>query len=912
MQQSRAIQDNDDFKQSNQLEPGLLEDLLLVKVPGEKQCGPTDGMALKSNLEKDECHQLPEVLPVFHIDEPMHKAQTAKIEAQSEVKRKRLERMQVEFEKLDKTSNGKITVQDLAMMVQSQQRKGKRQLKKRDLAELIQDLDEAVGHFRDNDRDGPQGITFPVFVDLMTATDLETKVSAALWQEIHELKDIIFEEETAILVADAVHVKKSQIDESFHHSKFENALNAIVSFLIVVNTVTVGLSCDYPEHSNVFWNLEYVFTCVFTFEMLFKIFTLGPTRHFLEKHWHWNQCDALIVLLAWIDIILKWTLEDTDLSNVTVLRVIRLGRLSRTIRLVPLLKELYLMIEGLVQAVRTLLSAMVLLAVIIYIVSILLTIVVGTKGGKGDALPYRDQLFSTVPRSMWTVFRCVSGMGCDNYDESALTHQLTEIYGPGFTIIFCFIFVVINFGLFNLVMALIVEYSVQNAKFLDRKVAAARHKERMHIASKLRELVRQFCTIENVTTNLAQSQKPGLRQHIKDFRDFLFPQAIDNVEAALGDVRDVAIEVTREQYEKLMQNPEVNRLMDDLQLPEGDRLELFDAFDADADGTLTNAELTKGILKARGHDSTRADCAAAHSSIRNITKSLKNFECSAMDQEDHIQLRLKRLEMKVDKLTQPFQEIEELLNRRLALARQNSAFAGLSADTGDAVSIMTESREPVVEDVPSHDVAHAVATGFFNVADFLTNAALSVTAVADEPAHEGYPSNHDTCNGRPDDTAMDVSCVPVQSNDRDSMTMPSCLPGPQQDVLDGSKFHLTPKAEGAVTIAATSEKIVEVVPKLHEKVPQQNRSDQKPFDTAAHGQDNSMSCFRQSHGKARRVSCMGLVDEVCPDSEVRGRSADNFAGPVAGPDLVRPVPALSSHNGFLSSRQQHSPQDVPH
>ena len=48
-----------------------------------------------------------------------------------------------------------------------------------------------------------------------------------------------------------------------------------------------------------------------------------------------------------------------------------------------------------------------------------------------------------------------------------------------------------------------------------------------------------------------------------------------------------------------MQDRQVQRLMDDLDLPK-DRANLFEALDADSSGALHLAELAQGLLKVRG------------------------------------------------------------------------------------------------------------------------------------------------------------------------------------------------------------------------------------------------------------------------------------------------------------------------
>merc|ERR1711871_1651624 len=129
----------------------------------------------------------------------------------------------------------------------------------------------------------------------------------------------------------------------------------------------------------------------------------------------------------------------------------------------------------------------------VYLIAVLLTQTIGKQPPPDDGeeeLPFRVELFGTVPHSMWTVFRCLTG-DCVDLDGGPLLLSLSEAYGSGFVLAYSVIFLLITFGLFNLIMALFVENTLQNAKTYDQKVAAARHKERVRIARKLKDLVRK-------------------------------------------------------------------------------------------------------------------------------------------------------------------------------------------------------------------------------------------------------------------------------------------------------------------------------------------------------------------------------------------------------------------------------------
>merc|ERR1719258_119804 len=93
----------------------------------------------------------------------------------------------------------------------------------------------------------------------------------------------------------------------------------------------------------------------------------------------WNVFDAIILLTAlgsWVTLVVA---PDLDASPLTILRTIRLTRLSRLIRIFRLkaMRELNIMVRGLLAGFKTLFWAIVLLFTMVYIVSVFLVVTIG-------------------------------------------------------------------------------------------------------------------------------------------------------------------------------------------------------------------------------------------------------------------------------------------------------------------------------------------------------------------------------------------------------------------------------------------------------------------------------------------------------------------------------------------------------
>merc|ERR1719377_103357 len=104
---------------------------------------------------------------------------------------------------------------------------------------------------------------------------------------------------------------------------------------------------------------------------------------------------------------------DTDtLDVISAMRVARLLRLARIFRLLRFFKELWLLVAGVINSIRTLAWAWLLIVLIIYIFGILSTQTLGQQYGcqydsdsETQCDPEMDNYFGSVPKSMFTFFQ---------------------------------------------------------------------------------------------------------------------------------------------------------------------------------------------------------------------------------------------------------------------------------------------------------------------------------------------------------------------------------------------------------------------------------------------------------------------------------------------------------------------------
>merc|ERR1719217_1448433 len=96
----------------------------------------------------------------------------------------------------------------------------------------------------------------------------------------------------------------------------------------------------------------------------------------------------------------------------------------------------------------TLVWSIVLFILIVYVVALLFREFFGRQSGKDYTNIY--PFFQTVPRSMFTVFRCSFG-DCSTIGGTPIFEFVTEEYGGLYGFCYCLFIFVMTIGLFNVI-----------------------------------------------------------------------------------------------------------------------------------------------------------------------------------------------------------------------------------------------------------------------------------------------------------------------------------------------------------------------------------------------------------------------------------------------------------------------------
>jgi len=293
----------------------------------------------------------------------------------------------------------------------------------------------------------------------------------------------------------------------------------------------------------------------------------------------------------------------------SLFRVFRLVRLTKLLRIcrMAFISDLVLMINGAMGGLRTLFWSLFLISLPLYVVALVLRETLGEEAAVGSSESSGAQMFSTLGKAFFNVFRCVVAGDCTGDGGRPIFVLVSEKYGWRYGVIYGMTVFLMTFGLFNVIVAIYVENTVSAAKFDDARKKQMRLQNQEMFEEKSLELAM-----------LAWSFKT------KSDLSKLDPGRID-----LEELYDM--EITEEEFQSMCQYHGFSELLLELDIAREDQQNLFDTLDVDQSGTLDVNELVKGIAKLRG-DARKAEVVAVLLGVRHVSTTLATITEAMEDQ----------------------------------------------------------------------------------------------------------------------------------------------------------------------------------------------------------------------------------------------------------------------------------------
>lgn len=463
--------------------------------------------------------------------------------------------------------------------------------------------------------EGGTEVTFPTFVELMCCSEPSHMLPGASDKAlaiVEQLVNVVLRDDPVLVTLQAMAL--TGLDElEEHSSKFvERWLDPIMGIVILANAACLGIFAQADSEG---WGtaqyVDTVFLLIFILEMVIKMVCNGVRGHFCRHDWQWNAFDAFIVTLGCFDLVLtimnstidkdardQGKFNPSSLMALRMIRVVRVVRLARVLK-ISLFRELKLMLNGIVGLLRTLLCAMGILLLTVYFLGICLSQLIGYDPAQEDLFVHgQEGLFGSVPKSMFTVFRCLMVGDCTTDRGTPISLQMSNTVGWPFVIVFCSCCVLMNYGLGSLITALVVDSTLNAAKSSEFKRSIRREEKN-----------KAALTIVKLAAKLKVAQQDYDRQKTENGQQLAHS----------------VLFMSRAVFQQSLHDPEVRAYLDEIDIDETDRLDLFDALDADGNGHLELAELIEGLVKMRGK-ARKADVVASRLIAGALMRKMTGLE----------------------------------------------------------------------------------------------------------------------------------------------------------------------------------------------------------------------------------------------------------------------------------------------
>lgn len=387
---------------------------------------------------------------------------------------------------------------------------------------------------------------------------------------------------------------------------WDKDIDFVGCMLIVINTVVIGLSVDKADGDkwDVWHILDIMFAVLFLLEFVLKLSLHGVygffCRHRAFRRRLGTVFDSILVMLDLATVTLALAMHSSRFQRVaSVFRVVRLARMLRLIRVFKMesTKGLTDMLHGIYGGALTLVWAVLLFLLLVYMFAVYCRVAIGVESE--SHLVHLYPYFNSVPRSMFTIFRCCFG-DCNSTDGISIPEQITYEYGGMYALMYAAFIFFIVVGMFNTISAIFVESTLSAAAETELNMARRRLHDPAMFATRIAIILKELLGIDSECRDLIEAH--GL------------VGALDKI---------VHVEFTREELDEMVQDDKkVAAALHDLDIDSNDYRRLSDILDPDHSGTVGVLELVEGLRRLRGAP-RRSDVVSIDLMIRSLQERVE-------------------------------------------------------------------------------------------------------------------------------------------------------------------------------------------------------------------------------------------------------------------------------------------------
>ncbi|CAJ1422505.1 unnamed protein product [Effrenium voratum] len=358
-----------------------------------------------------------------------------------------------------------------------------------------------------------------------------------------------------------------------HHPGFD----IFFSMVVILNSIYIGFEVEAsiqvpPQRPPVMQAFQYSFTFLFAAELLLRLCANGR-QLFAGDDWIWSLLDVFIVLTSFWEVIVDVVYYASDgktsvdsiagLSSLKAFRIIRITRILKTVQLARILRfvvALRTLVTSIFHTLKSLMWAMVLLMLIVYVFAVLFTQAVNDFAND----PVSQQLyteyeleasklyFRNLSATMLSLFMSIAG-GVSWEQVLLALYKISYVW----VAIFLFYIAFTYFAVLNVVTAVFCQSAIDSAQ--------NDHATMMHAV-------------------LANKQA-----HLEKVKDLF---------SRLG--AEETGSITYLMFKEKIDSPEVREYFESLGLDVWDAWSFFKMLDLDDSGAVDMEEFLMGCLRVRG------------------------------------------------------------------------------------------------------------------------------------------------------------------------------------------------------------------------------------------------------------------------------------------------------------------------
>eukprot|EP00931_Biecheleriopsis_adriatica_P003546 TRINITY_DN105348_c0_g1_i1.p1 TRINITY_DN105348_c0_g1~~TRINITY_DN105348_c0_g1_i1.p1 ORF type:complete len:479 (-),score=118.36 TRINITY_DN105348_c0_g1_i1:78-1514(-) len=338
-----------------------------------------------------------------------------------------------------------------------------------------------------------------------------------------------------------------------HLGSWKN-FNAVIVCTILLNTIIIGLEVDMVQASQlenrlVFFIMELIFTLVFLVEMGVRL-NQYAWDYFVDP---WNIFDYALVILSCSDVVMSLADPNSPgMGLASTLRIFRLLRVVRSIKGVHAIAGLWLIIQGLLESLKTVIWVAMAMIVFLYCFGVALVTLAGQEVHIRELWLEAEIYIGTTPKAMMSMLQVVT---FDRWAQDVV-RPLIKLQPLALIVIFGAI-IVMSFGCLNILVAVMVAQVSAISK--DGKMSAAKERE--------------------------QTEQSILAAIIDELKE--------NDDDGSGDL-------DFKEFKKLIRLPSLKSKLQLLGLRIDEAEGLFTIMDVDESGTVTPEEFIDGLQKVKG------------------------------------------------------------------------------------------------------------------------------------------------------------------------------------------------------------------------------------------------------------------------------------------------------------------------